>query len=464
MEIDVRIAKARTALIMTHAFLGVLAMRLIVRERRDIRTLATDGTYLFHNPAFLDTLSELEILFCVAHEVLHCVLLHMTRRNGRTWELWQAATDYVVNLMLEKAGFVVPKWVKYFDRKYDGLNVEQVYQILEQEQQKQQQQNQQPQPQSGANGQQGDDQCESSTGKDGDPSDSNSNDGTSSTSKDGNAPGEPGGSTPTSSAGNDSSDSSDGTGTPAGTEPLPPSFGDPGGCGEVLDAAPPQDKAAQDAVADEWQVYTRQAANIARRQGEGRTPGYIEEVINVLNESQTNWREALRRFVDPSSTKDFSWANPNRRMMGLGYYTPGQISDGVSHVAMLIDSSSSVDTEWLRKFGGEVQSAMDEGVIDKLTLIFIDEVVQHVAEYTKSDIVDFTVKGRGGTRFAPGFRWLEDNAPDVTAAIYFTDLDSTDFGPEPSYPVLWAAYDSDPRALKRRIERVPFGEVIELRN
>jgi predicted metal-dependent peptidase len=469
-EIDIRITRARSALIMMHPFFGALAMRLIPKERNDIKTMATDGTFLYWCRAFLDKIPEAELLFVIAHEVLHCALSHMTRRNGRRWDLWQAATDYVVNLMLHQAGFKVPAWVKYFDQKYAGLNVEEVYRSLENDE-KQQQPEPQPEPQPQDTGEDEDwleEQANRPLDDGDDVDDPDTHAGDNEPDDDDGEPiepedqdqGDPGeGSDDASGEGGTVSDAQ-----PGGQQGQAPSYGDPGGCGEVLDAAPPHDTAKLDDTAAEWQVYTRQAANIARRAGEGKLPGFIEEVMEELNSPQTDWRDALSRFVDPmSTTKNYSWSRPNVRLMSLGYFTPGLVSDGINHVGIAIDSSYSVDTEWLRKFGSECQGALDAGTIDKVTVMFADTEVRGHAEYGKGEIIDFTIPGRGGTAFSPTFKWVEDNLADLSAMIYFTDLDCTDFGPEPPYPVLWAAYDDDPVAIRQRSERVPFGEVIELK-
>lgn len=509
-QVDIRITRARARLLEKHPFFGWLAMRLIIRERADIRTLATDGAFLYYCGAFLDRIPEAELVFCIAHEVLHCALSHMTRRGNRPWDIWQAATDYVVNLMLKDAGFTVPAWVKYFDEKYRGLNVEEVAELLMQEAQKQKEEEQAKQQGGGQGsidhmpddqdpdeaegeddwdmpGQNDDDLEEDGDGEfdeeaeghaDGEQAEREDNadqgdaesEGQGSqggSDEDGRSPGQ----TP-SGAGDGSGDdvprTTQGGKVGAGTadrETLAPSHGDPGGCGEVLDAAPPYEHAKLDEVAGEWQVYTRQAANVERRRGEGKLPGFLEELIEELDTPRTDWREELRAFVDPqSNTKDYSWRSPNRRMMSQGYYVPGLISDGIDHLAVIIDDSGSVDTDWLRKFGGETQAILDEGGVDRVTLIFADDGVHTTASYQKGDIMDFTAHGRGGTDFAPSFAWINENLSDVGVAAYLTDLDCTSYGPEPNYPVLWAAYagPDGPQVLKERMARVPFGHCVQL--
>jgi predicted metal-dependent peptidase len=482
--IDVRMSRARSALIMQHAFFGSLAMRLRVVARNDIETMATDGTHLFYSPAFLDRINDATTKFIVAHEVEHCALGHHVRRNGRDPKRWNIACDHVVNLHLKKAGFIVaPIW--YCDARFEGFNAEQVYRILEIEEQQKQQQSQPPdeqQPSEDApadqSGGDGDDEGEQSP----DEGDAGDGKGNGETDNDGDEEGDAGdgdaekddGDRAESGKQNAGSDDGDddkngdghdasqvGDGEQQSQNNFPSAHGDPGGCGEVLDAAPPHDKAAIAEAADEWEVFTRQAVNIARRQGEGKLPGFLEELVRDLDTPRTDWRDVLRRFVDPSATKDYSWTHPSKRLMSMGFYAPGLISDGINHVALAIDTSASIDHEWLRRFGGEAQAALDDGAIDKVTIVFADQRVTHTAEYVRGDQIDFTVSGRGGTEFAPTFAWLNENAPDVTAAIYFTDLDCSVYGEQPAYPVLWAAY-GDPRMLKHYIPRVPFGEVIEL--
>lgn len=448
-EVDMRMIKGRSLLIMLHAFFGALAMRLHVKELAAVETMATDGKSLYYCRAFLDRISEDELLFVIAHEVLHCALGHTTRRGGRDPYLWNIACDHVVNLMLLSAGFKSMPKGGYADPAYKGMSAEQVYSILEKQQQAQRS-----------------NQCQVSQSSAGTKADGTSkqNGGTSTTTVGTDVPQEPGsGSTPKPQDG-DPSESSGGTSTPdsAKGQPAAPTLpGDPGGCGAVLDAAPAYDEAALEEAADEWRVYVRQAASIAKRQGQGKLPGFIEEILDTLQAARVNWREVLRRFADPSDTKDYTWRTPNRRNVSMGYITPGVISDGVNHLGIAVDSSYSIDTEMLTMFMSEAQGLLHEGAVDKVTLLFVDTRVTAVREYQKGDIIDITVPGRGGTDFAPAFEWFNEHAPDISGMIYFTDLECDTYGPTPTYPVLWAAY-GNPRSLKRYMKGVPFGECMEL--
>jgi predicted metal-dependent peptidase len=101
--------------------------------------------------------------------------------------------------------------------------------------------------------------------------------------------------------------------------------------------------------------------------------------------------------------------------------------------------------------------------VDRITVVYCDAAVQRVDSYLPGDLIEFDPVGRGGTKFAPAFEWLKENEPDISVAVYVTDLDvySGDFGDEPPFPVLWAVH-GDPREAAERMAAVPFGESLAI--
>ena len=471
MNATERLTKARSTLIIDQEFFGVLSMNLVPKPTRACTTMATDSKALFYNPDWIvnHTTKDADVVRVVAHEVLHCALGHCSRRGDRDPNDWNIACDHVVNLMLKAAGFVIPP-NRPCDPKFIGLHAEQIYEVLRQKKEEEKKQ-EQPQPKDeGDEPASGDDAGDESPDDDGasdgetDSPDADGDDGESDQSGE---QGDEGDDTKDGDGEGSQSDSEDSAGAGDGeagqSESDPVCHGDPGEDGEVLDAAPSHDQAANDEAAQEWEIAVRQAVNICRRQNEGKLPGFVQQVIDKLNDPETDWRDVLRRFADPlSSTKDYSWSQPSRRMLSQGYVVPGLVSDGVHHVALLIDASYSIDEDKLATFGGETQAMLDDGGVDQLTVVWFDTRVTKVVEYGKGDIIDWEVPGRGGTAFAPAFQYVTDNCPDVACAILFSDLECSDWGPEPSFPILLAAYGNDPARLQHYIKAAPFGEAIEV--
>lgn len=461
------IIRARTQMLVEEPFWGTLAMHLKLVPTTAVRTMATDATSLYYNPVYYGrpdvTVKETKRTW--KHEVLHCVLGHMSRRGNRDPFLWNVACDHVVNIISKKSGEEIPP-DRHCDMRFDGMPAEKIYRVLDEERQQQKQQQPEPEDQDDDDQEDGDDQepqasDDQDEGEEDAQDDGQPGDGADGPSTD-EGSGGPGG-----AGGADGTDEGDaqgqGAGVPDGAPNAEPVFGnDPGGDGEILDAAPSNEKAALDKAADDWKVFTQQAVNIAKRQGEGRLPGFATQIVEAMNDPDTDWRDVTRRFIDPQSmTKDYSWSQPNRRMMGMGYFVPGLISDGAHHGAIIVDSSYSVDDNLLQRFGTNVQAALDDGTVDQITLVFCDTRVTRTETYNKGDRIDFTVPGRGGTRFSPAFEWLNENCPDIAFAIYFTDLECTDYGDEPAYPVLWAGY-GNPMNLDRYKALVPWGEFVDI--
>ena len=83
-----RIIVARVGLLLRHPFFGNMATRLKVENCDDwCPTAATDGKHLFYNTQFFNALSNKEIEFVIAHEILHCVFDHIIRREDRDPEI-----------------------------------------------------------------------------------------------------------------------------------------------------------------------------------------------------------------------------------------------------------------------------------------------------------------------------------------------------------------------------------------
>ena len=63
-------------------------------------TACTDGKDIFVDPKFWDKLNDNEKVFLVGHEILHIASNHIMRSKDRDGEVWNIATDSVINQML----------------------------------------------------------------------------------------------------------------------------------------------------------------------------------------------------------------------------------------------------------------------------------------------------------------------------------------------------------------------------
>jgi|KBSSwiStaDraftv2_1062776.scaffolds.fasta_scaffold03732_22 predicted metal-dependent peptidase len=425
---EARVARAKTILLIGQPFYGSLICNLHIEENNEISpTMATDGTHIFWNRAFVDKCTDANLVFVLAHETAHCANLHHVRRNGRDPEGWNIAADYAINIDLVDGRVGVAPSCALLERAYKGWSSERIYAKLK----KQQQDQPKPKPQPGkGQGQDGQQQGPGQPGQgQGEAKDGNEGQGA------GDKPGD--------------GQSAPGQGSGGGK----PQAQDPGGCGGILDGGKtPDDLRKQER---EWQRNVRQAIGSAMKSGGvGAIPGSMRETLKRLSSGGEDWKHALRNFVDPSSRQDYSWARPDRRFAGMPFILPGTQSNGVNHVVVAVDTSGSINTEKCQAFLRECQALLDQEFMDKLTVIQCDEQIQGIAEYTPGDILPLDVSGRGGTSVLPVWRWVEQASEDISALVYFTDLDVGGFGEEPRCPLLWACQDEDIR------RQPPFGDLV----
>ena len=232
-----------------------------------------------------------------------------------------------------------------------------------------------------------------------------------------------------------------------------------GGCGsfskpaDTKDPGKPATAHEVEQLAREWDAATLQAAALAKRAGQ--LPGAVEELIEDLKAPRVDWREALKRFVTTQAKQDYSWSPPNRRYIGSGLYLPSLRSEKIGPVVFAIDTSASIDTEALKQALAELNSIACDVEPPEVHVLECDTQVHAHNTFTPADypIGVMTLHGRGGTRFAPVFERIAELEITPDCLIYFTDLDASDFGPEPGYPVLWASTGG---------ETAPFGELIRV--
>lgn len=126
MTAESLLLKARTALLMEQPFFGTLAIRLQPVADDSVKTAATDGQRLFYASKYIEKLSAPQLKGLVAHEVMHCVFNHMTRRQDRNHDIWNSACDYAINSHLIDCGFILPDG-GLIDKQFDGLTAEEIY-------------------------------------------------------------------------------------------------------------------------------------------------------------------------------------------------------------------------------------------------------------------------------------------------------------------------------------------------
>lgn len=132
--------------------LGATMANLTFEPSKDVQTAGTDGKRVVYSPKFIEGLTYDERVCLISHEIMHDAFDHIMRSKGKDPELWNQATDAVINQMLKAAKLPLPQGGVDMPEAV-GKSAEEMYEILQERRRQQQQQNGQ-----GQNGENNDNQ------------------------------------------------------------------------------------------------------------------------------------------------------------------------------------------------------------------------------------------------------------------------------------------------------------------
>tara|TARA_B100000902_G_scaffold4214_1_gene5401 strand:+ start:1958 stop:3283 length:1326 start_codon:yes stop_codon:yes gene_type:complete len=362
-EVLDKIIVARVGLLLRHPFFGNMATRLIIKEASDwCPTAATDGRHLFYSVPFFAKMTNKEIEFVIAHEILHCVFDHMTRREDRDPQIHNIAADYIVNNTLVRDNIgTKPADIPIFqDFKYEGKTSEEVYDDIykkyDEEELKQL-------------GQLLDEHID----WDKDSQDNNK------------APGKK------------------------------------GNKDKKKDGKPSYSKEELKKIRDEIKESMMGAAQAA---GAGKVPAEIERMIKELTEPKMNWREILRQQIQSTIRNDFTFQRPSRKGWHTGAILPGMNYDETIDIAIAIDMSGSIGNKQGEDFLGEVQGIMSEYQDYNIKIWCFDTKVYNEQDFSADngmELSEYKLMGGGGTDFMANWEYMKENDIQPKRFIMFTD-------------------------------------------
>jgi len=354
-----KLITARVGLLLRQPFFGNLATRLKLVDASDwLSTLATDGRHFYYSNDFVNKLTPKQAEFGFAHEVLHNVFDHMGRREHRDPQLSNIAADYATNQILKDERIgEVPDFIKIYQD--DKYRSWSYEQIYEDVEKKA------VKIDMSTLGELLDEHLDGEGDGDGD-SDGEEVDGS-------------------------------GKGRPKLTAE--------------------EKKQIRDEI-KEAMVAASQAA------GAGRVPAGVRRLISDFTEPKMDWREMLRMNIQSIVKSNFSFSRPNRKSQHCGAILPGMMNEETIDVSVAIDMSGSISDKMAKDFLSEVKGIMDEYTDFKLDLWCFDTQVYNYESFTgdtADELMDYQVKGGGGTDFDVNYDFMKQNGIEPKRFIMFTD-------------------------------------------
>jgi len=374
VEVYDRIIVARVGLLLRHPFFGNMATRLRILAADDwLPTAAVDGRNLYYNTQFFNAMSNKEIEFVIAHEILHCVFDHLGRREDRNPMLYNIAADYKVNNLLvrDRIG-EKPSIVDCFqDFQYDGDTSEEIYDKLFKEAEERGKELEELLKELEQEGEMLDEHLEAE-GEDGD-SDS------------------------------DSGEEKDSNGN------------------DISKKKPKYSKEELKKIRDEIKEGMLQASQAA---GAGNIPGEVQRMIKELTEPKMSWREILRQQIQSTIKNDYTFSRPSRKAWHTGAVLPGMNFDETIDIAVALDMSGSIGDAQARDFLSEIKGIMEEYKDYNIKLWCFDTKIYNEQDFSADggeDLLDYEILGGGGTDFMANWEYMKETGYVPKKFIMFTD-------------------------------------------
>jgi predicted metal-dependent peptidase len=365
-------------------------------------TAATDGKKILYNEAFFFSLSVKQQVTLICHELLHILLGHHLRIRGRDFELWNAACDYVNNLILVEMGFEpLDNWL--FDPKYKGMSAEDIYALLQGQSQDEQDKQKEQSKESGGS-------FEEPTNADGSPMDDK-----------------------------DLEEAKE-------------------ACAKDAQKASDSVKRQINGIKNSTTLDERTKVEKLKEIGAGGET--FTERLQDMTASRIDWKDVVRRFLFSNGSSDYNEEVLDLDEMFITNYKfvcPSVISEEFGKVALCLDVSLSLSHE-AKAVASEAFYALEEINEHEMLTYWISDRINKKDTITDADQIEI-VHG-GGTNFDCFFNkeLIEEDVP-AKAIIFVTDGDVVFKNwIQPEQPVLWILT----RANNWFEDNVPFGECVRM--
>ena len=129
-------------LLVKYPFFGSVVANSNFIAEPAVGTAGTDGKTIYYNPNFIESITDEEQTFIFAHEICHIAFDHIFRSEGKDKDLWNIATDSVINSFLKQDGLPIVEGVVDIPEAIN-YDAEEMYKKLLEEKKHQQQPNEQ---------------------------------------------------------------------------------------------------------------------------------------------------------------------------------------------------------------------------------------------------------------------------------------------------------------------------------
>lgn len=181
-----------------------------------------------------------------------------------------------------------------------------------------------------------------------------------------------------------------------------------------------------------------------------------EGIEELLKPPTINWKTLLKQYIAYTIKNGYkrSWKRPNRRL-SCRTDVKGKTSKRNVNILLAIDTSGSISNKDFEDFIAEMRGIIDSQKID-MDMIQCDSEIVDIGNIKKRGKLSIKFKGRGGTSYAPVFKYFNKNFK-YDVLIYFTDFYCDFNNCQSAKPIIWVLSKNGDKNVNP-----PIGKVVEI--
>ena len=206
--------------------------------------------------------------------------------------------------------------------------------------------------------------------------------------------------------------------------------------------------------------YVNSSYEMMNEEIRGKMPASFISQIELLNRQPViSWEKVLKRYVGTITAGHRRTRTRLNRRQPERFDLSGKMEDKTLKIVVAIDTSASVGPNEVARIFDEIFNIVSKRKFE-LTIIECDAKIQRVYRVTRRNDVQTSVRGRGGTSFAPVIEFINNDRYYRDALlIYFTDGFGEHKIPKPkTYRIIWVVLDNE----KNLSLEDPYGIVLKM--
>ena len=156
-----------------------------------------------------------------------------------------------------------------------------------------------------------------------------------------------------------------------------------------------------------------------RQRGRGHS-NFARMIDELLAAKALPWYEQLSRYMTKYVDQGISWRRPNKRFTEV-YLPVTDREPAMGNIVIGVDTSGSISAKELSHFQKHTRDIIEQCRPEKVIVLYCDDAIGETDEFTLDEEFSLHPCGGGGTDMREITDWCNNSDEEIEACIIFTD-------------------------------------------